>query len=91
MLLLQPPEFTGENVKGFPVRETLTRFLGHLYDINCIVLDSVNYGLPVARARMYQVGRHRGKTSPPCKTLQVHLRCFATTLQFWLGSTLLVE
>ena len=72
MILLQPPEFTGENVKGFPVRETLTRFLGHLYDINCIVLDSVNYGLPVARARMYQVGRHRLKTSHPCKTLQVH-------------------
>ena len=91
MLLLQPPEFTGENVKGFPVRETLTRFLGHLYDINCIVLDSVNYGLPVARARMYQVGRHRGKTSPPCKTLQVHCDAlrrpcnFGWDQLFWLN------
>ena len=70
--MMQPSEFTSENVVSFPVREVLQRFLGDLYDISVVQMDSVAYGLPVARLRSYQVGRHRGKTMHPCKSLQDH-------------------
>ena len=72
MILLQPPEFTAENVRDFPVRETLMRFLSSFYDIQVTLMDSVNYGMPVARLRLYMVARHRGKTCVPTRTLASH-------------------
>lgn len=70
--MIQPAEFTAENVSGFPVKETLLRFLGELYEIEVVLLDSVNFGLPVARLRSYQVGRHKFKTLRPRKSLTDH-------------------
>ena len=80
--MLQPPEFTAENVAGFPVKETLLRFLGELYDIEVVLLDSVNFGLPVARLRSYQVGRHKFKTMRPHKSLTDHCQTMLRPASF---------
>lgn len=80
--MLQPPEFTSENVEGFPVKEILVRFLSHIYDIQVAVIDSVNFGLPVARLRSYQIGRHKLKTLGPSKSLADHTHALQRPVAF---------
>ena len=80
--MLQPPEFTSENVEGFPVKEILVRFLSHIYDIQVAVIDSVNFGLAVARLRSYQIGRHKLKTLGPSKSLADHTHALQRPVAF---------
>lgn len=61
--MLQPPEWVSENVKAFPVRETLGRFLSDLYVIETVNVEAVNYGTPVGRLRSYTVGKHKMKSA----------------------------
>lgn len=79
MLMLQPPEWCSENVCKFPVDETLGRFLGSIYHIETIQIDSVSYGLPVGRLRSYTVGHHKMK----CVRIErpLSLEAFAMHLQ----------
>lgn len=83
MITLQPAEWTAENVRDFPVKETLVRFLSSVYEIQTHLMDSVNYSLPVACLRLYMNGRHRGKTCSPTRTLVSHF--------VWMGRVVLDE
>ena len=91
MLLLQPAEFTSENVPDFPVKELLYRFLSHIYDIQCVNMDALQFGLPLARLRSYQIGRHKGKTLFPTKSLVDHVdalkrpAAFSWESLFWMS------
>ena len=97
MIMLQPAEWTAENVRDFPVKETLVRFLSSMYEIQTQLMDSVNYGLPVARLRLYMNGRHLGKTCSPTRTLVNHCETllrpcsFGWEEVFWMNDAALAS
>ena len=86
-LLCQEPDLTVENVKSFPP-DFLQRFLNHLYHLDVLVVDAVQYGVPVARERKYLRFRHRVKVlseiSPVSNFNRRFLRaCNFSWSQFW--------
>ena len=87
--MLQPPEWVSENVKAFPVRETLGRFLSDLYVIETVNVEAVNYGTPVGRLRSYTVGKHKMKSAliprPLASSLENFFQKVFAPMWIWMG------
>ena len=60
-LLLQETQIIQENVKSFPP-SILFEFLGHLYHIEIVTLDSLMFAIPQHRERQYVMMRHKLKS-----------------------------
>ena len=74
-LRLQEPLVIQENVAAFGT-EVLQKAAGHIYDIQCVILDPYQLGWPVGRVRKYTVMKHRIKAGYMRQPLTIFTQMF---------------
>ena len=74
-LRIQEPIIIQENVAGF-ITDVLQQAAGHLYDVQCVLLDPYQLGWPIGRVRKYTIMKHKIKAGYMRQPLSIFTHMF---------------